>query len=295
VARLALISDIHGNGVALEAVLADLERDEVDDVICLGDIAAGGPQPHQVIGRLRELGYRAVRGNGEGWLLDGLPPGASAETQRLGAIARWAREQLTREDLDYLNALPATLTASVGGLTVLCFHGSPRSDVESLMATTSDDALEEALAGAPAPLARLYEQPNRILEGGVEAFERRLAELRGYPVVVNKWASWCGPCRAEFPLFQRLSARLGKRVAFFGVDAQDSEDAAKTFLREYPVPYPSYSDPDQKVAELFGATLGFPSTAFYDSSGDLAYTKQGGYAKLADLEADIRRYALGGG
>jgi putative phosphoesterase len=157
VARLALISDIHGNGVALEAVLADLERDEVDDVICLGDIAAGGPQPHQVIGRLRELGHRAVRGNGESWLLDGLPPGASAETQRLGAIARWAREQLAPEDLDYLNALPATLTASVGGLTVLCFHGSPRSDVESLLATTSDDALEEALAGAPA---------TRVLAGG---------------------------------------------------------------------------------------------------------------------------------
>src|SRR5919201_542513 len=147
---VALISDIHGNGVALDAILADARRSGVDGVICLGDIAAGGPQPREVTRRLRELGCRAVRGNGESWLLDGLPPGTSDETRRLGEIARWAREQLAAEDLDYLAALPATLTASVGGVTLLCFHGSPRSDVEALLATTGDDALEEAFAGMPA-------------------------------------------------------------------------------------------------------------------------------------------------
>jgi cytochrome c biogenesis protein CcmG/thiol:disulfide interchange protein DsbE len=151
---------------------------------------------------------------------------------------------------------------------------------------------DEALAGAPGPLADLYEQANELLPGGPEAFERRLAALRGHPVVVNKWASWCGPCRFEFPHFQRASAKFGNRVAFLGVDSDDSDDAARTFLDEYPVPYPSYTDPDQKIAAVFNATLGFPSTAFYDSKGDLVYTKQGAYSKLADLEADIRRYAL---
>ena len=150
---------------------------------------------------------------------------------------------------------------------------------------------EKALAGAPGPLAELYEQPNRLLPGGANAFERQLAELRGYPVVVNKWASWCGPCRLEMPWFQRLSARLGKRIAFLGVDTDDSSAAAEDFLREFPLPYPSFSDPDEDIAEAMEATIGFPATAFYDSRGELAYVHQGQYASIDDLAADIERYA----
>jgi thiol-disulfide isomerase/thioredoxin len=150
---------------------------------------------------------------------------------------------------------------------------------------------ERALAGAPKPLADLYADGNRLLPGGTEAFESRLADLRGYPVVVNKWASWCGPCREEFPHFQRLSAQLGKRVAFIGVDADDT-DAAETFLEEFPVPYPSYTDPDEDLSRQLGATVGFPATVFYDADGERVFVKQGQYATQADLAADIRRYAL---
>ena len=153
---------------------------------------------------------------------------------------------------------------------------------------------ERALAGAPKPLADLYADANRLLPGGAEAFESRLADLRGYPVVVNKWASWCGPCREEFPHFQRLSARLGKRVAFIGVDAKDSDAAAKTFLEEFPVPYPSYTDPGEEISRELGATVGFPATVFYDAGGERVFVKQGQYASQAELAADIRRYALGG-
>jgi cytochrome c biogenesis protein CcmG, thiol:disulfide interchange protein DsbE len=153
---------------------------------------------------------------------------------------------------------------------------------------------EQALAGAPAPLARLYQQPNELLGGGVDAFERRLAELRGHPVVVNIWASWCGPCRAEFPTLQQVAARFGKRVAFIGVDSQDSDDTAAQFLSEFPVPYPSYTDPDQDIAASLEATLGLPDTVFYDREGEVAFLKQGPYLDQADLLADIRRYALGG-
>jgi cytochrome c biogenesis protein CcmG/thiol:disulfide interchange protein DsbE len=151
---------------------------------------------------------------------------------------------------------------------------------------------ERALAGAPAPLAALHEQGNELLPGGTEAYERRIAALRGYPIVANVWASWCGPCRFEFPVLQKLSARYGKRVAFIGIDSQDSADAASTFLRETPVPYPSYSDPDEEIADSIGASLGLPDTAFYDSSGKLVYLKQGPYAEDSELEADVRRYAL---
>jgi cytochrome c biogenesis protein CcmG, thiol:disulfide interchange protein DsbE len=153
----------------------------------------------------------------------------------------------------------------------------------------------KALAGAPAPLAALHKQANELLPGGGEAYEERLAELRGYPVVVNVWASWCGPCREEFPILQQLSARYGKEIAFLGLNSEDAEDAAATFLREEPVPYPSYSDPDSEIKESVGATRGFPDTAFYDRSGELVYLKQGPYTEGSELEADMRRYALQGG
>ncbi len=153
---------------------------------------------------------------------------------------------------------------------------------------------QSALAGAPRPLEKLYAKGDRLLAGGPDAFQAQLESLRGYPVVVNKWASWCGPCREEFPYLQRLSARLGKRVAFLGVDADDSDAAARTFLGEYPVPYPSYSDPDQDISRLLGATAGFPATAFYDARGERVFVKQGQYASRRELASDIRRYSLEG-
>jgi len=149
-----------------------------------------------------------------------------------------------------------------------------------------------ALAGAPAPLAALHKEANELLPGGPEAFEERIAALKGFPVVVNVWASWCGPCRFEFPTLQKLSAAYGKRVAFLGVDSQDSDDAAKTFLEEAPVPYPSYTDPDQGIVETIGATRGLPDTAFYDRQGELCYLKQGPYTEHSELTADVRRFAL---
>lgn len=151
----------------------------------------------------------------------------------------------------------------------------------------------KALAGSPPALAALHAQGNRLLSGGLDSYEGRIAALHGYPVVVNVWASWCGPCRFEFPTLQKLSARYGKRVAFLGVNSQDSDDAARTFLSEAPVPYPSYTDPDKEIAHSIGADLGLPDTAFYDRRGELVNLKQGPYTESAELRADIERYALG--
>lgn len=153
----------------------------------------------------------------------------------------------------------------------------------------------KALAGAPAPLAALYRQGNKLLPGGVDAYEERIAALRGYPAVVNVWASWCGPCRLEFPHFQQAAASYGKRVAFLGIDKEDSSNAALTFLREEPVPYPSFEDPDEEIADSVGASLGLPDTAFYNREGELVYLKQGPYENYAELKADIELHALGGG
>jgi len=186
-----------------------------------------------------------------------------------------------------------SISALMLALIALAVAGCGSSEGEDLGGKPPD--YERALAGAPPPLAALHEQANELLPDGVDAYEQRIAGLQGYPVVVNVWASWCGPCRYEFPVLQELSARYGKRVAFIGIDAEDDADAARTFLDEEPVPYPSYSDPDAEIKDSIGATIGLPDTAFYDRGGELVYLKQGPYADHSELEADVQRYALHGG
>jgi thiol-disulfide isomerase/thioredoxin len=159
-----------------------------------------------------------------------------------------------------------------------------------------DSALtvEEATApleGAPPELAALREEANELLPGDGDALEERLAELEGHPVVINKWASWCGPCRFEFPYFQRQATQRADEIAFLGLLSDDSEEAGQTFLEELPLPYPSYVDPGQEIAESLDAQREFPSTVFIDSSGEQVYVKRGGYASEDDLIADIERYA----
>jgi thiol-disulfide isomerase/thioredoxin len=149
-----------------------------------------------------------------------------------------------------------------------------------------EDAKQQ-LAGAPAPLAALYEQPNTILEDG---FEERVSSLKGHPIVINKWASWCRPCRAEFPIFQQVATARGKEVAFIGVNAADKRPAAEKFLSERPLPYPSYEDPDEDIARGLEAAKFFPMTIFVDEKGDTAFIKAGEYTSRAELEADIDKY-----
>lgn len=148
-----------------------------------------------------------------------------------------------------------------------------------------------ALAGAPAPLAGLHDQASELLDGGPEAFEERLRRLKGHPVVVNMWGSWCEPCRREFPFFQSQAIKRGKEVAFLGVDGQDPEGDAEAFLAQYPVAFPSYKDPDLKIAAVIKAVGPFPATVFYDRKGEITHLQQGPYEDEQALAADIERYA----
>ena len=154
-------------------------------------------------------------------------------------------------------------------------------------------AVRAKLAGAPPELARLHRQANGFLPGEGEGLRRELRRLRGRPVVVNIWAAWCGPCREELPVFQDVSVDYGTRVAFLGVDLRDERAAAQRLLRRFPVSYPSVEDPDGRLFQDLGLQ-GVPSTLFYDARGGApAFVHQGPYYERADLEADLRRYALG--
>ena len=110
-------------------------------------------------------------------------------------------------------------------------------------------------------------------------------------MVVNKWASWCGPCRAEFPFFGSQAKKRDGDVVFVGVNSSDNDGDARDFLADYPVPFPHFKDPDLEVAASFNGVQAFPTTAFYDPRGELAFVHQGGYASEAKLAEDIDKYA----
>lgn len=150
------------------------------------------------------------------------------------------------------------------------------------------------LDGAPPRLAALHARVNSLQPGGKAALDTQLRSLRGHPVVVNVWASWCQPCRFELPFFQRQAVKRGAQVAFLGVNSGDNRAEARKISALYPMPYPSIEDPRQSVVSDYGA-LGMPATAFYDARGKRVLVHQGQFSSEAQLAAQIERYALGRG
>lgn len=147
------------------------------------------------------------------------------------------------------------------------------------------------IAGAPPELAALRARVNELTDGGERALDAELRALRGHPVVVNLWASWCEPCRFELPFFQRQAVKRGASVAFIGVNSGDNRDGARELSEQFPMPYPSIEDPRQAIAARYRA-LGLPATAYYDARGELVLVHQGRISSEAKLAAEIERYAL---
>ena len=185
------------------------------------------------------------------------------------------------------------IVAGVVALTAVLVVGLLQAAGKKTDETTAPFDLQSAkarLAGSPAPLAALHAQSGELLEGGVPAFRSRLRALRGHPVVINKWASWCNPCRAEFPAMQRAATDRGRTVAFVGLNSGDSRQPAKRFLASFPTPFPSYLDPDEDIARAIEAPANYPVTVFLDAKGKPAFIHQGAYRSSAAIETDIDRY-----
>jgi hypothetical protein len=149
--RLGLIADIHGNLPALDAVLAELGREGVDRVVCLGDISIG-PQPVETLERVRSLDCPMILGNWDAWLVEGMPELANGHLgEVLGDLCSWAGERLSSEQRDLLLGFAPALELDLpDGEQLLAFHGSPRSFEDAIFATTPDDELEEMLDGRQA-------------------------------------------------------------------------------------------------------------------------------------------------
>jgi cytochrome oxidase Cu insertion factor (SCO1/SenC/PrrC family)/thiol-disulfide isomerase/thioredoxin len=148
------------------------------------------------------------------------------------------------------------------------------------------------LAGSPPLLASIHKQAGELL-GSESELLARVRELRGYPIVVNAWASWCDNCTHEYPLFASASVRYGRQVAFLGVDTSDyGPSYARTFLTSHPISYPSYQAPGGELSGLAGI-YGLPATIFIDRQGKVIKTIDGVFDSQGELDGDIETYAMG--
>jgi predicted phosphodiesterase len=144
--RFILLSDIHGNMLALEAVLRDARPGPADVVACLGDTATLGPHPREVLRTLRELGGPCIMGNHDAFLVE---PDLVRQYTQVPIVTEaidWCRAQLSTQDLDFVRSFAPTLERSLGGgRSILLFHGSPESHMRDLLATTDDRELDACL------------------------------------------------------------------------------------------------------------------------------------------------------
>jgi cytochrome oxidase Cu insertion factor (SCO1/SenC/PrrC family)/thiol-disulfide isomerase/thioredoxin len=158
-------------------------------------------------------------------------------------------------------------------------------------------AIAKELNGSPPVLVALHRQSGRLLGGGARALVKRLAGLKGEPVVVNVWASDCIPCQQEFNFFATESAAYGAKVAFVGVDYEDtSRSAAVGFLARHHVSYPSYSVAAGNLPSsiLPGGIEGTPTTIIFNAKGGKpTWVQIGSYTSAQQLGEQIQTYALG--
>ncbi len=148
--RLAIISDIHGNNLAFETVLADIQNQHIDQIVCLGDAIQGGPQPAEVVQNLRTLDCPVVMGNADAWLLsgfetadEGIPP---ERKKKMEEIRQWSLSQLNEDDRELIADFQATITITLEkNLDLLCFHGSPVSFDDVILPAAPEEEFQKFL------------------------------------------------------------------------------------------------------------------------------------------------------
>jgi len=237
--RVGIFADIHGNLAALRAVLAVLIEEGAERVVCLGDVAATGPHPHESLALLREVGCPVVMGNADAALLD--PPdadeGADDDARRIADIDRWCADQLTEADRRFVATFRPTVEIALGsGQTLLCCHGSPRSFDDAIAAETPDSDLDRMLGGQEATLVACGHTHTRLLR------RHRASEI------VNP-----GSVGLAYRFLPDGAVRVPPWAEFALVDAADGGPLGVTFHR---VPY------DQAATDRAMTEQGMPHAAW---------------------------------
>jgi len=194
---LGVISDIHGNLPALEAVVAELKREQVDELVCLGDVALG-PQPTETVGQVRALGCPVVMGNWDAWTLDGFPEAQGELGRRFVEQGKWWARMLSSEDRAFIGTFQQQVELQVGGADVLGFHGSPSSFDDMILATTPHEDLLHLLGGCEQPLllcGHSHAQLLRVVEGRLLVNPGSVGlPFRGVPLgelqLISPWAEY---------------------------------------------------------------------------------------------------------
>jgi thiol-disulfide isomerase/thioredoxin len=150
-------------------------------------------------------------------------------------------------------------------------------------ASEADVSPIPALVATPAP--SLPDSVNELPEMDVAGYDALLAQLRGTPVVVNFWATWCPPCQAEAPRLVAAANEFGTRVQFLGVDILDDRASAAAFLADHGIPYPNVFDPPAAIRDSVGS-FGQPVTVFYAADGSVSATVDGEIS-ARDLSAHL--------
>jgi predicted phosphodiesterase len=145
--RIAVVSDIHGNAQALEAVLSDIGKNNVDSIICLGDVATFGPSPRETIQMIQKLDCSCVMGNHEQALLD--PERASEyaiDGEALQKSVYWCLNKLHEKEISFIKSFKKTLYVALNDeINMLCYHGSPESTTGSILPTTTPEDIDSLL------------------------------------------------------------------------------------------------------------------------------------------------------
>jgi predicted phosphodiesterase len=151
--RTAIISDIHGNAVALRAVIAELDADAIDRAVCLGDVCQGGPKPGECVDLLAERGWPVVLGNADAFVLDPATAEGSSEvvTDRQLTVRRWTYDRLTPAQRGLIAAYAPTVEHDLGdGLTLLACHATPASYEPIVFPSAPEDEFRAAFDGTGA-------------------------------------------------------------------------------------------------------------------------------------------------
>ncbi|MFS0861479.1 metallophosphoesterase family protein [Fredinandcohnia sp. 179-A 10B2 NHS] len=145
--KLAFISDIHGNAVAFEAVLQDIEKKNIEKVYVLGDLCFRGPEPKSSLDLVRSLHTEVIKGNADEWLVRGVRKGEVPDQalEIMNLERNWAFSQLSEEDIDYLEKLPTSLSLEFEGKKINAFHATPDSLFEIVLPSEADQIVQNTL------------------------------------------------------------------------------------------------------------------------------------------------------